>query len=69
MNRLRLKGEENPICYLLGIDNQYEIKNNQRRNFRQTFFLITGSTWVGLSQFAIYVALPLVNENIDGGTR
>ena len=36
---------------------------------RQTLFLITGFTWVSLSQFSIYVALPMVSENINGGAR
>jgi hypothetical protein len=27
------------------------------------------STWIGFSQFGIYVLLPMMNENINGGAR
>ena len=60
--------EKNPTCLQHGNHSYITIIFSQFYSW-QTLFLIIGSTWTAFSQMSIYVFLPLISQNINGGTR
>ena len=68
VNRKRGKEEEHLTCCQQG-DNSWIIIIFYQLYFWQTLFLIIGSTWIAFSQMSIYVFLPLISQDINGGAR
>ena len=68
MNKLRKNEGWDQTCCRLGKSRLF-IEVAQIFNLRQTLNLVMLSTLVGLGQFFIHVALPIIQENVNSRAR